>query len=121
MDRWFGPCPRLAAGEVCERGQETRERLAAAGRRDQKGVAPRPGQFEQRELMGMGAPAARLEPGGEGLGDRLKRRPGDQAPACAHSRPLTFSPLRTNSGVIRVEGRANFLEAAWPRKREGEL
>src|SRR5262245_56545952 len=67
----------------------------------------------------MGAPASRPEPGRERLGKRLERRPGNQALACAHSRPLTFSPLRTNSG--RNSSRSSGKSPKAPRpQRKGE-
>ena len=50
------------------RRQEARQRLAAAGRRDQQRALALPGKLDQRKLMRPGRPAATFEPAGKQVG-----------------------------------------------------
>ncbi len=79
------------AREIGQAREETRERLAAAGRGDEKRIAPLAGGFEQRELMGVRLPASAGEPGGKRLRQGPDGRLGSrrQPPRCAsrHVRP----------------------------------
>ena len=54
---------RSRLGQFDQRRQEARQGLAAAGGRDQEGVAALDGRLEHRQLVVVGPPAARGEPG----------------------------------------------------------
>ena len=64
---------RPSLAELDERRQETGERLAGAGRRDQQSALARLGAGEKGELMGTRLPAARGKPAGEGCGKLCER------------------------------------------------
>ena len=53
-------------GEFDQRGQKPRQRLAAARRRGQQGRLSSLSGAEHGQLVGVGRPAARLEPAREG-------------------------------------------------------
>ena len=55
--------PCRAAGELDQAGQEPRQRLAAAGRRDQERMAPSPSLRQHVELVRSRPPSPAVEPG----------------------------------------------------------
>ena len=57
-----GPVGAPALGNVDQRGQETRQRLAGAGRRDQESVSPGLRRAHERALVRAHEPAARRKP-----------------------------------------------------------
>ena len=87
VERMDGGCRlplRRLARQIDQARQKPGQRLAAAGRRDQQRVAPGAGMVEQRQLVRVRAPAARLEPAGERLGQPGGGGIDDQAFVCAH-------------------------------------
>ena len=66
-----GALPGTARGEIDQARQEARERLAAAGRGNEEGVTAHCGKLEQPKLVGVRTPAARGEPAGKQLRQRL--------------------------------------------------
>jgi hypothetical protein len=75
-------------GQIDQARQEAGQGLAAAGRRDEQGVAAFAGKVEELELVGMRAPAARGEPAGERL-----RQPGGSRLTPLFQRPHGFDLL----------------------------
>ena len=71
-------------GELDQAGQEAGQGLAAAGGRDQQGVAARPSPSPPSPAGARRAPAARLEPVGEA------RRQGGEARRVVHPRAIMF-------------------------------
>src|SRR5262249_17899670 len=82
------PCTSLrsnaTAREIDKARQETGERLASAGGRNEKRVAALGDLCEQFELMGMRVPAARAEPAGERRWQRRLRHIQRQACTRTH-------------------------------------
>jgi hypothetical protein len=91
--------------QVDKAREEAGERLAAAGRCDEKCIATARDFVEKLELMRVGAPAPRTKPAGERLGQRNPRASNARfalALTCLRF-SLTLLSARTNSGAIRVE------------------
>ena len=59
--------PLHAPGQIDKARQETAQRLAATGRRDQQGVLTAPGRLDHLQLVRTRRPAARGEPVGKPL------------------------------------------------------
>ena len=80
--------PRFALREIDERGQESCQRLARAGRRDQQHRTAGGDLGQQFELVRARRPAARRKPAREGVGQRESRRYGGRwSVACSPPRP----------------------------------
>ncbi len=75
-----GSGERGAGRQLDQARQEARQRLAAAGRRDQQGVAPAARLGDHLQLVRADAPAAAGEPVAEAFGQQVLDRPEGRSP-----------------------------------------